>query len=337
MTTQLPPRDRSDVAPRSVRESPEVLFEEARRRRRRRWAAGGALTAALLVAAGAALGMAGGGGRSGTPHGGRVQPAGSGSGANSSSHVNADRLFPGAPSTQPHGVYPGTACELAPRNRYLPAWSGCVTARVADVTGNGHPDLVLIYSRLAPLAMHGLPPRRVGGSGRVTKLYEAEQAMLRIVTPDGQVATTRLQSPGAGRTAYPVTVAALLSIAHVNEGPAREIFLQTGESSSGLSVLAYSLYKDRLISAGVGFASGGDSASGDGFECLRGNPPRVIERNYQLIHGIKVIHGMIFGLWREQVTALIWHGPRLALASRRIYRRRLLPKENIGADCIRGI
>jgi len=335
MTTQLPPRER-DTGVERVPDSPDVLFEEARRRRRRRWVAGSALTVAALVAGIGLLGAAGGGGGSGAPGGRRVQPAGSGSGGGSA-RTNTSRLFPGAPSTQPHGVYPGTACELAPRSRYLPEWSGCVTATVADLTGNGRADLVLIYSRIAPPALHGLPPRSAGKPRRVINMYEASQAMLRIVTPSGQEITAPIESPGVHGTVSHVSVAALLAIAHVNNQQGREIFLQTGQSSSGSDFLAYSLYRGRLISAGVGFASGGDSADGNGFDCMPGNPARVIERNYQLIHGLKVVHQMIYGQWKETITTLVWRGPRLVTASADTYKRRLLPKENIGAGCTKGI
>jgi hypothetical protein len=333
LTTQLPQRERSNTVERSP-ELPEVLFEEARRRRRRRWAAGSMLAAAALLAGAAIVGTGGGGLRA--PGGRDVQPSGSGAGA-SSAHANANRLFPGAPTTQLHGVYPGTACRLAPRSRYLPAGSGCVTATVADVTGSGSPDLVLIYSRLATQAMHGLPPRGTDRSGRVIEMYEAERAMLRIVTRDGRMITAPIEYPSSNGTVGRVEVAALISIAHINDVSGREIFLQTGQSSSGSSALAYSLYQGRLISAGVGFGSGGDSADGNGFVCLPGNPPRVIERNYQLVHGVKVVQQMIYGIWKEQITTLVWHGPRLVVANQRTIERLLLPRENIGAGCIKGV
>jgi hypothetical protein len=335
MTTQLPQRER-DTGVERAPDSPDVLFEEARRRRRRRWAAGSALTVAALVAGIALLGAAGGDGGSGQTGGTRVRPEGSGFGG-SSAGSNPSRSFPGAPSTQPHSVYPGTACELAPRSRYLPAWSGCVTATVADLTGSDHADLVLIYSRLEPPALHGVPPRSPGKPHRVIYLYAARQAMLRVVTPTRQEITAPIESAAVHGTAYRVSVASLLAIAHVNDQPGREIFLQTGQSSSGSDFAAYNLYRGRLISAGVGFSSGGDSADGNGFDCRPGSPPRVIERNYQLIHGLKAIHQMIYGQWKETITTLVWRGPRLAMSSADTYRRRLLPKERIGAGCTKGI
>ena len=86
MTTQLRSRERSDADAQRERQSPDVLFEEARRHRRRRWMAGGVLVSTSIIVGALILSMAGGGGGAvgDTAHG---QPSGSGSGA--SSHVRA--------------------------------------------------------------------------------------------------------------------------------------------------------------------------------------------------------------------------------------------------------
>jgi hypothetical protein len=57
MTTQLPPRERSDTEVRRERESPDVLFEEARRRRRRRWALGAVVLMTVLSSVAAVLAL----------------------------------------------------------------------------------------------------------------------------------------------------------------------------------------------------------------------------------------------------------------------------------------
>jgi hypothetical protein len=332
MTTQLPPREQSDAEIRRERESPDVLFEEARRRRRRRWMAGSALTAAAIIAAALILGMAGGGGggSGSTAHG---QPSGSGSAANTG-HVTASRLFPGAPSTQHYYTGPGPACTLAPRSRYLPAWSGCVSVTVADVSGNGRRDLILSYSRLSHVSLGGLPPRS-RARGQVSKRYPAEQAMLRIVSPDGHVITTpiaymttpfdktpaQLQKAGA---------AALISVAHVSDEPGKEIFLQTGQISSGSIALAYSLYHGRLVASGVVLAYGGDGGTRANFQCLTGNPPRLIQHRYELV---QVIHDAIYGWWNETTTTYAWYGPRLVKVAQSTFKRRVSPSDSVGVGC----
>ncbi len=62
MTTQVPAREHPDAITDRQRDSPDVLFEEARRRRRRRWMAGSVLSAAAITVGALFLGMDGGGG-----------------------------------------------------------------------------------------------------------------------------------------------------------------------------------------------------------------------------------------------------------------------------------
>jgi hypothetical protein len=331
MTTQLPPRERFDADTEQERDFPDVLFEEARRRRRRRWMAGSALISAAAIAGALLLGVTGGGGGGA---GGRVhdQPSGSGAGAGTA-HATASRLFPGAPRTQ-HYAVAEESCPLAPRNRYLPKWSGCVTATVADLSGDGHRDLILIYSWLGALSLNGFPPRHLGPN-RTSKLYPAEQAMLRVVRPDGKTTTTAI-SGSAGHTDRPA-VAALISVARVGNAPNKEIFLQTGQISSGSTAVAYGLNHGRLVSSGSLLAYGGDSATRGGFQCLPGNPPRLIQHNYELIRGIKVVHNAIFGWWNETTTTYGWHGPRLVNLAHSTVRRRVLPSDSVGVGCIKGI
>jgi hypothetical protein len=329
MTTQLLSRERPDTA--TERQAPDVLFEEARRRRRRRWMAGSALISAAVIAGALILGTAGGGGggAGGKAHG---QPSGSGSGA-SSGHVTASRLFPGAPRTQHYAVAEAT-CPLAPRNRYLPKWSGCVTATVVDLSDDGRRDLILIYSRLGALSLNGFPPRHLGPT-RTSKLYPAERAMLRVVRPDGRVITTAI-SGRSGHTER-VAVAALISVARVSNNPNKEIFLQTGQISSGSTAVAYGLNHGRLISSGGLLAYGGDSATQGGFRCLAGNPPRLIQHSYELIRGIKVVHNAIFGWWNETTMTYAWNGPRLLRIAQTTVRRRVAPNHSVGVGCLKGI
>jgi hypothetical protein len=322
MTTQLPPREQSGVG--RDGQSPDVLFEEARRRRRRRWIAGSFLAAAAIAAGALILGMAGGGG-GGVGDKAQGRPSGSGSGA-SSAHAGTSRLFPAAPSTQNYGVTVPTYCALAPRNRYLPAWSGCVTAEVADLSGDGRPDLILVYSRLSHSHVSSF-------SGSPSKLYQAKQAMLRVVSPEGVITTAPIPTNRGGTTA-----AAILAITHVNDKPGKEIFLTIQQISSGAYEVAYGLHAGRLISAGVGLSSGGDSATRTGFDCLPGNPPRLIQRQYELIRGIKVIGLEIYGWWRETTVTYAWHGPRLLKIAQSTVKRRVLPSsDSVGVGCIQGI
>jgi hypothetical protein len=335
MTTQLPPRERSDVDLPRDWESPDVLFEEARRRRRRRWMAGGALVTAAIIAAALILGWAGGGG-GGSGSSAHGQPSGSGSAANTG-HVTASRLFPGAPTTQGFYTGPGGACTVVPRNRYLPAWSGCVSVAVADVSGSGRRDLVLSYSLLSHVGFKSLP--RLRKPGRSSERYPAKQAMLRVVSPDGHVVTAPIEYMTTPVGKFPAQLvkaqaSALISVAHVSDEPGEVIFLQTGQISSGTNALAYTLYHGRLVSSGVVLEYRGDGGTRASFQCLAGNPPRLVQHDYELT---QVIHEQIYGWWNETSTTYAWHGPRLVKIASSTVKRRVSPRDSVGVGCTKGV
>ncbi|HET7572665.1 MAG TPA: hypothetical protein VFJ77_08350 [Gaiellaceae bacterium] len=295
------------------------MIEDARARQRRHRRIGWAFAAAAVAAGALIAGMAGGGGGTGRPaHG---QPSGSGSGAGPG-HSGASRAFPGAPSTQPNGYGVETgACPLAPPNRYLPARSGCVTVRRADVNGDGRPDLILVYSRLS--RQH--PSGYVGGTPpSLRRNFVAEAAFLKVVFANGTSTSARLRARAA----------AIDAVAHVNDDPGREIFLEVGRLSSGATGAAYGYDKGRLVSAGVALGYGGDSAARAGFDCLPGKPPRLIQRTFALIGPT------IYGWWRETKVTYLWRGPKLVQTSKRTLKRRGAVTANdtgIGHGCIAGV
>jgi hypothetical protein len=337
MTTQLPSRERSDPDIHPDWRLPEVLFEEARRRRHRRWMAGSVLATAAISTAALILGMAGGGG-GGAGSTADGQPSGSGSGA-ASGHAAASHLFPGAPSTEGFYTGPGASCPLAPRSRYLPAWSGCVSSMLADVSGSGRRELVLTYSRLSHKSLASLPRL-----GKVPTRYPAEQAMLRIVSPDGDIITTPIgytiastkSFAGGPQKAY---AAALISVAHTSDEPGEQMFLEVQHISSGSTAVAYSLYRGHLVPSGALLGYGGDSGSQSGFECVAGNPPRLLQHTYELIRGIKTVGNTvhIYGWWNVTTATYAWHGPRLTQIAQSTVERRVLPRDSVGAGCIKGI
>jgi hypothetical protein len=229
--------------------------------------------------------------------------------------------FPGAPHTQRHGDGVATGvCPLATKSRYLPPRSGCVTVRRADVAGNGRQDLILLYSLLSHT-----PAGQLGRTGRPSRMYEATQAMLGIARPGANTITTRLDHARA---------AALLAVAHVNSDPGDELFVQISQISSGATAVAYGFHDGRLIPAGVTLAYGGDSASKAGFDCLAGNPTRVLQRTFELIGPT------IDQAWSETDVTYAWHGPRLVKIAQRTLKRRGLPpahETDVGRGCTAGI
>jgi hypothetical protein len=340
MTLQLPPREAGADTGHEAK-PPEVLFEEARRRRRRRWGAGGAVATAAGVAAVLLFGTAGGGGGGGgatlTGH-----PAGQGSGAGSG-HSSEGRLLAGAPVTERFYTGPGASCPLAPHSRYLPAWSGCVSTMVADVSGNGQKDLVITYSRLSHVSLRGLPARSLDRS-QDRRRYAAEQAMIRVVSPSGQMATAaiRYTTPPASRLAgklQKADAAALISTSHISDEPGKQMVLQINQISSGSNAVVYSLYRGHLVSSGALLGYGGDGGSQAGFQCVAGSPPRLIQRDYELSHGLRAsgesVH--IYGWWKVTTTTYAWHGPRLVAGTAVTVKRRMVPNDTAGSGCTKGI
>ena len=82
---------------------------------------------------------------------------------------------------------------------------------------------------------------------------------------------------------------------------------------------------------------GGDSATRTGFNCVAGNPPRLIERSFELIRGIKLIDTVIYGIWKQTTVTYAWHGSRLVKIAQSTVKRRVLPTAGVGAGCIKGI
>lgn len=311
-------QERPSTGPVPLEQGSEAgVIEDARRRQRRHRRVGVAVIAAALAAA-LLLGPAGGGGGGGAGHSRGGRPSGSGRPAGSG-HSGSARLFTGAPPSQPNQGVVTDACPLARANRYLPRWSGCVTARVADLSGAGRPDLLLVYSRLAH--------HRIRGTGTVRHaLYRARQAVLRVVTADGALMT---------RPIHGSLAADVVSVTGLNDRPGKQILLRINRTSSGATMALFSVSGRRLVAAGPLLGAGGDSASAAGFDCLTG-PPRVIRRAYELIHGMKLVGGEIYGVWRETLTTFEWRGPRLVMVARRVVRGRLLPRETVGGGCLRG-
>jgi hypothetical protein len=167
--------------------------------------------------------------------------------------------------------------------------------------------------------------------------------MLRIVSPDGQVITTPIEYRTTPFKNVPAQLqkaqaAALISVAHISDLSGKEIFIQTGEISSGTLALAYSLFHGRLVSSGVVLGYRGDSGTQNGFQCLPGNPPLVVTHNYQLIGGpTKVIHHTIYEWWNETTTTFAWHGPRLVKSAQSAARRLVAPNNRVGTGCLKGI
>ncbi len=233
-------------------------------------------------------------------------------------HAATNQGFRGAPVSQAdQGGIASASCNLAPESRYLPARSGCVTVRRADLSGNGQTDLVLVYSLLTHTRFD-VP----GAPAAIRRRYIAKQAMLRVITPQGATITTTLNTREA----------AVLAVAHVSNTPGEAIFLQINEISSGSTADAYTLVRRRLVHTGY-FGYGGDSGVQAGFNCLA-DPARLVQRVFI------PLGSLLTAPWKETETIYAWHGSQLVKLSRRTLRHPSpLPHSEItvGSGCIHGI
>lgn len=328
MAVQTPPA----IPPAPVPEIDAGLIEDARARQRRHRRAGAALLLAVLIAGALIAGMSGGGGGNGGRHAGQ-KPSGSGQGPGSAP-ASSSTSFPGAPDTQKHGYgVSSDICPLAPSSRYLPPHSGCVTVRRADVNGDGRPDLIIVYSRLSRkelISPGGTPPSFRHDFG-------AEAAFLKVVLAGGNSVTARIQGVDGAKAA------AVDAIAHVNADLGDEIFLEVARISSGATGIAYGLHDGRLVPAGVYLSYNGDSGVEAGFNCLPGNPPRLIQRYFSFVGPNELTRS-----WRETVAVYAWHGPKLVPLSRHTFKQLVSLKfrppsslksneTEIGKGCLRGV
>lgn len=317
MVVQTPPPPPAPQPP-AAPDVPDAGVIEDARARQRRHRLGGAillLVAAAAAAAGLIVGTGGGGAGGGTGRAPSGHPSGGGAGAGS---LNSSQSFPGAPAIQNDIDGPSSGmCTRAAPNRYLPPNSGCVSVRRVDVTGDGRADLVLVYSRIAHTSVAtrfpGLAtPRQYGPEA--SHLYYAKQAFLRVVQPGGTIVTTAVGAIRPVFREHTAKAAAFASIGHFNGLPGKEIFLEISHISSGSSGVAYALHRGRLVAAGAPVYFGGDSGGQTGFDCLPGNPPRFVQRQFDLPRDP--------GAWHETDTIYAWHGPKLVKVARHISTRR---------------
>jgi hypothetical protein len=217
--------------------------------------------------------------------------------------------FPGAPTTQP-GDWEGAVhlCPVAPRNRYLPARSGCVSVVRADVDGDGRPDLVLVYGRLS----------HDGTGGR----YVPTAFVLKVVRASGGVVQTLLPAPEADPT--------VLEIGHASGQPGVALFILIGRISSGASALVYSFHGGRLTDAGPTLGFGGDSGAKAGFTCHAGSPRTLVQHTFLLARGGES------GWWQRIDVTYAWRDGLLKQVERRTSMRHGLPPSSgtgLGLGC----
>lgn len=137
--------------------------------------------------------------------------------------------------------------------------------------------------------------------------------MLRLLPLRGGSVTTPIAK---------VRAAAILAVVPVNGNEDDEIFVEVSRSSSGVIALAYGYDDGWLVRAGLTLAYGGDSATRADFECLPGDPRRLVQRHFDLLEP------NINGWWRDSDVTYAWKGPRLVELATRTFKHRGQPPES---------
>jgi hypothetical protein len=257
---------------------------------------------ALVLGAGFLVALRGSGTSGGAPTVATQPPAG-------------HRAFPGAPRpTRGHFTHQGTyVCRRAPRNRYLPPDAGCVSVLRADMTGDGRPDLVLLYAQAL-------------GSRRVRASFEPIAYTLELVRPGGAITRTRLPTEG-NRPVFE-------RVGNINRVPGDELVLLLAYISSGDNYGIVTLQHGRLVLADDLLPAGGDSGAKEGFACTLGPRPRVVSRTMALLGPT------MDGRWRWTVSTYTWRGSALRrVRTIRFVRRGVPPRRDTaaGTGCGRPI
>jgi hypothetical protein len=253
----------------------EALIEEARRRARRR-----RVRSALVVAALAGAGLYAGFGGSGGGGSGSSGAASAGGGAGRPGPQAHPQPFPDAPQSQRFATF--GRCPLAAPSPYLPRDAGCLTVRRADVDGNGHADLVLLYARLDSRRY----PRRRGPGGFRLEVVRDRQRTLHAQVPRGDVN------------------AKILSVRDVNARRGVELFLHEYHVTTSEGVGAYAFDGAALRRAGGFDFDGSGAGNRYGLTCQRRPAPTVVQHVFEQRIPFR-------GVWDRTDTTYRWLGARL--------------------------
>lgn len=255
--------------------------------------------------------------------------AGVGLTARSPATVRAARgasAVPGPPHTQGGPWVGGTGmCPLAAAERGLPPHSGCVSVVHADVTGDGHPDLVVLYARVHRRRERELSPR---GHYHTILRWASGRFTLELIRRGRPTVRTRV-----AHYASPF----LARVGNVNRRPGAELVVEVGRTSSGSNYSVYSWSDGHLVLARTRLAAGGDSGIEAGFACRTGSAQSILVQHvYEPLRNVNFLRGP----WRVTATTYAWHGATLSRVGRRTFTRHGVPSRRAmtdGAGCGRVV
>jgi hypothetical protein len=184
--------------------------------------------------------------------------------------------FAGAPKSQSFGN--GSSCPAAPANPYLTTPAGCLSVRLADVDGDGRPDLVLLYNH---------PGVKNLDYKFTLKVYRASGGTLTVQLPAGDIP------------------ASFLLLRNVNRRPGVEIFIHTVHISNGEIFVIYTFNGTKLQQA-ASFSYGGDVEVQYGVTCHV--PTSIVQDEFSVTSPLFPASQRP---WTHRATTYTWVGAAL--------------------------
>lgn len=196
----------------------------------------------------------------------------------------------------------GSGCPGAPPNRYLTRPAGCLIVRLADVDGDGRPDLVLLYTH---------PDVKNGNYRFALKVYRASGGTLTAQLPAGDIP------------------ASFLLLRNVNPRPGVEIFVHYVHLSNGEFIAIYAFNGHGLGKAGT-FSYGGDAFVKFGVTC---NPPTSIVQDEFSVSRLTLPAAQ--RKWTHLTSTYSWVGASLKAGTTKIstFTGAFPPASEIGLHC----
>jgi hypothetical protein len=208
--------------------------------------------------------------------------------------------FPDAPASQ--AFRNGSSCPAAPPNRYLTTPAGCLSVRLADVDGDGRPDLVLLYTH----------PGVKNGNYRFTlTVYRASGGTLTAQLPAGDIP------------------ASFVVLRNINARPGVEIFVHYIHISNGEALAVYTFSAGKLQRVG-GFTYGGDAFVQFGVTC---HPPTSMVEDEFSVSRLTLPAAQ--RKWTHLTSSYTWVGASLKAGTRKIstFTGASPPASEIGLHC----
>jgi hypothetical protein len=210
--------------------------------------------------------------------------------------------FPAAPHSQRFGY--GSSCPAAPANRYLTGPAGCLSVRLADVDGDGKPDLVLLYTH---------PGVQSFDYDFTLKVYRASGGTLTAQLPAGDIPAT------------------FLLLRNVNRRPGVEIFIHTDHISTNETMAIYTFNGTMLQDAGK-FAYGGYDIGEVQFGVTCHAPTTIVQHEFSVTSPTAPASRRT---WTHWATTYTWVGAALKQGATKTttFKGANPPASEVGVHC----